>query len=288
MERFVRRGRDGRILGVDEFQVAKALLAGEAEILSQEVDGQHLFDLCCHFGCQSTAAAMLTHGVSGCVFRGSSRPLAAPDVAKKAPPRLPPSVLPSTPAPPAFAVAKWAPPMLPFTPTAPPPRKAPPPACRCLCWTTCASCSWGFSEDGGVWMWDWDASLLAAKEAAESTAALPVDGALLDAFRSQPGSPALATGEGLAYLLDLAILLGGAELARRCARHCKFFPLRRWRARDFVKLTYSPVGPHVSIQELDVLMAALAAGVSIQHLVVRDFGSVSIGEAIALSGDALL
>ena len=137
-------------------------------------------------------------------------------------------------------------------------------------------------------MWDWDASLLAAKEAAESTAALPVDGALLDAFRSQPGSPALATGEGLAYLLDLAILLGGAELARRCARHCKFFPLRRWRARDFVKLTYSPVGPHVSIQELDVLMAALAAGVSIQHLVVRDFGSVSIGEAIALSGDALL
>ena len=69
MERFVRRGRDGRICGVDEFQVAKALLAGEAEVLSQEVDsGEHLFDLCCHFGYQSTAAAMIERGVSGCVF----------------------------------------------------------------------------------------------------------------------------------------------------------------------------------------------------------------------------
>ena len=42
MERFVHRGKDGRILDVDEFQVAKALLAGEVELLSQEVDSKHL------------------------------------------------------------------------------------------------------------------------------------------------------------------------------------------------------------------------------------------------------
>ena len=38
MERFLHRRWDGCILDVDEFQVAKCLLAGETELLSQEVD----------------------------------------------------------------------------------------------------------------------------------------------------------------------------------------------------------------------------------------------------------
>ena len=62
--------QDGRILDVDEFQVAKALLAGEVELLSQEVDSKHLFDLCLKFGHQSTAVAMISYGVPSCVFKG--------------------------------------------------------------------------------------------------------------------------------------------------------------------------------------------------------------------------
>ena len=47
---------DGSIVAVDEFQVASALLAGELDILNQEIDSQHLFTLCCRFGLYGTAA----------------------------------------------------------------------------------------------------------------------------------------------------------------------------------------------------------------------------------------
>ena len=243
-------------------------------------------------------------------------PVAAPDVAKAAPPI--PMIIPAKKAPPlrratsatpavakkaapavankaAPAVAKWAPPMLPFAPTAPPVKAQPPRIsndCNCNCYhqITCPSCSSGFSEDDGVWMWDWDVSLQVAKEAAESTAAMPVDGALLEAFRSQGPSPAIVTQEGLAYLLDLAILTGDVELAKCFAKHCSCCPLRRWRVQDFVSITDRPeASPIVEIKEQDILVAALAAGVAIQHLIIRlRPDPVSIGEAIVFSGDAEL
>ena len=216
--------------------------------------------------------------------------------AKKAPPLRPAtSATPAVAKKAAPAVAKWAPPMLPFAPTAPPVKAQPPRIsndCNCNCYhqITCPSCSSGFSEDDGVWMWDWDVSLQAAKEAAESTAAMPVDGALLEAFRSQGPSPAIVTQEGLAYLLDLAILTGDVELAKCFAKHCSCCPLRRWRVQDFVSITDRPeASPIVEIKEQDILVAALAAGVAIQHLIIRlRPDPVSIGEAIVFSGDAEL
>ena len=69
MERFLHRGRDGQVMDVDEFQIAKSLLAGETGLLSQKVGAKHLFEWCLEYGKQSTALAMLSHGVPGCVVK---------------------------------------------------------------------------------------------------------------------------------------------------------------------------------------------------------------------------
>ncbi|CAE7809097.1 retsat, partial [Symbiodinium sp. CCMP2456] len=288
VERFVHRGRDGRILDVDEFQVAKALLDGEVELLSQDVDSKHLFDLCLQFGHQNTAVAMMSYGVSGCVFKG--------------PRSLPPHA--SAPAGAAEGFGGV--------------------GCNCPHWHTCRACSWGFPEEYGVWMEDWYASLLDAKNAAESAAAMPLFRTLLEACRSEAGCPGILTEEAMPYLLDVAILIGNTELARSCARHCNCFPLRRWRFQDFVGITrIDEQCIRTEIREKDVLVAALAAGLAIETLTVfhdgrdpsqsdmsdqethdtfsssqgsevpmgphsRCLTSASLAEAIVLSGDAQL
>ena len=252
MERFLHRRWDGRIL--DVFQVAKALLAGETELLSQEVDsGEHLFDLCCHFGHESTAAAMISYRVPGCVFEGphSLQP--------------PPAVEPPEPQ----AVLHG--------------------VCECVDWNTCRRCCWGMSdEERGLWMEDWDASVQDAKSAAESSAAKPLVRALLEAFRSQAAVDRIATAEGMAYLLDVAILIGDAELARCCAKHCTHLPLRRWRRDELVSIIQDVPFLRAVIQEKDVLIAALATGLELEHLHFLGHIPVSLAEAIVLSPDAEL
>ncbi|CAE7880423.1 unnamed protein product [Symbiodinium sp. KB8] len=256
-ERFVHRDRNAQIVDVDEFQMAKALLVGEVEILSHEVDSQHLFDLCCHFGHQSTALAMLEHGVSGCVFKGP-RSFQVP-VFTHADYRLE-----------NFSAAG--------------------PGCNCSGWCSCKSCSWGFSAAEGFWMEDWDASLQDAKSAAESAAAKPLVRALLEAFRSQAAVDRIATAEGMAYLLDVAILIGDAELARCCAQHCTRWPLRRWRGEELVRIMEDDFPClRAEIWEKDVLVAALAGGLELEHLNSAAWASVvSLAEAIVLSADAEL
>ena len=248
MERFVHRGRDARILDVDEFQVAKALLAGEAELLSQEVDGRHLFDLCLQFGHQSTAAALISHGVPGCSFPSFLG--MRPPLAKRTCPRNEQSPKPPT------AIAE--PPAQPYLRT-----------CLCRGWVTCESCSWGFPEEEGLWMEDWDAKLRDAKEAAEGAAATPVVKAVLEAFRSQAAPPGIVTEEAMAYLLDVAILIGDAKLATCCAAHCTRLPLRRWRHHDFAKTAVDGMfaATRMQIREKGILTAALAADVGLCHLV---------------------
>ncbi|CAE7779653.1 unnamed protein product [Symbiodinium necroappetens] len=174
--------------------------------------------------------------------------------------------------------------------------------CKCVGWNTCRGCSWGMSdEERGLWMEDWDASLQGAKRAAESSAAKPLVRTLLEAFRSQASVDGIATAEAMAYLLDVAILIGDAELARCCAKHCTRLPLRRWRGEELVRIVRDlPVwifGDDFSlrfeIQEKDVLIAALAAGLELAHLNTgRCIGAeetvMSLAEAIVLSADAEL
>eukprot|EP00439_Symbiodinium_sp_Y106_P071901 s411_g13.t1 len=54
------------IIDVNEFQIAQALLAGQPELLSQEVESRHLFTMCMQFGHEETASEMLRQGVPGC------------------------------------------------------------------------------------------------------------------------------------------------------------------------------------------------------------------------------
>ena len=56
----------GEIVDVEEFEVARAILAGDTQRLSQPIESKYLFELCIAFGHQSTAAALLNHGVPGC------------------------------------------------------------------------------------------------------------------------------------------------------------------------------------------------------------------------------
>ncbi|CAE7302140.1 unnamed protein product [Symbiodinium sp. CCMP2592] len=263
MEKLVHRGKDGQIVDVDDFQVAKALLAGEAELLSQEVDAEHLFDVCLRFGRQSTAAAMISHGVPGCVFKG--------------PGSLPPPA---------------------STPACGPAEDYDPfedhPDCHNY---------WGTSRGRDLRMEDWDAHLRDAKNAAERAAAMPLLRTLLEACRSQAGCSGIVTDEAMAYLLDVAILLGDAELARDCFKHCTCLPLRCWRFRAFCRITGHEHEPSLraEIREKDILIAAFAAGLKLGHLTVEypeppydpwrqpdSCKHVSLAEAIVLSGDTEL
>ena len=256
VERFLHRDQDGWIVDVDEFQVARALLSGEAQLLGREVDSWHLFDWCLYFGHRNTALAMWSHGVPGCVIRawhvaGPADRLLDADYADACD---------------IFAVCEcWGP------------------------WATCSACNWGYlPEEEGVWMEDWDASLRSAKKKASRAASMPFLRHLLEACRSQAAFPAEVTAEAMARVLDVAILLGDAELAACCTRRCTLFPLRRWRFDDFVvrNLVFLPIIRE--IREKDILKAALAAGVGLQSVGDCFFSDVSLPEAIVLSEDAEL
>ena len=60
---FMRCGSTGEIEDVLEFQIAKAIIAGDIQVISHE---PHLFELCLDFNHDDTAMALLTHGVPGC------------------------------------------------------------------------------------------------------------------------------------------------------------------------------------------------------------------------------
>ncbi|CAE7771868.1 unnamed protein product [Symbiodinium necroappetens] len=79
----------------------------------------------------------------------------------------------------------------------------------------------------------------------------------------------IATAEAMAYLLDVAILIGDAELVRCCAKHCTRWPLRRWRGDELVKIIEDDFSLRFEIQEKDVLIAALAAGLELCSITLR-------------------
>ncbi|CAE7803520.1 unnamed protein product [Symbiodinium necroappetens] len=78
-------------------------------------------------------------------------------------------------------------------------------------------------------------------------------------------------------LLDLAILIGDADLAQRCAQRCGARkPLRRWRSEEFFVVDLHN----------GVLAAALLSGIALQSLITEN--DIPLREAIALFGDLQL
>ena len=92
---------------------------------------------------------------------------------------------------------------------------------------TCDECCFGFSTEEGIWMNDWNASLEDATCAARETAEQHLVHAVLEALSSSATLPFISE-EAMAHLLDLAILTGNKEAARRCAELSHVRPLRRW------------------------------------------------------------
>ena len=242
-----------RIVDVEEFEVARAILAGETQLLSQGIQSKHIFELCIAFGHQSTAAALLTQ-VPGCKVEAWHLGPFASEARS---------------------------PLVRFF------------GCQCgSTWDTCSFCCWGWDIESGVWMQDWDAELgdaiACAREAAQRPVARVLLG-LLGVLRSGEGFRNLeVSDEATARLLDLAILMGDKDLAERCARHRAKRPLRRWCSQDFFPFCGNAL---VSVSAPDVLAAALLAGVALQELNRAIPGCqcvMPLREAIALCGDMQL
>ena len=101
--------------------------------------------------------------------------------------------------------------------------------CRSAQHRTCDHCCFGFPAENGIWMEDWDVNLEYAAEAAHKTAEQLLVRVALEVL----GSGTLTfTPETVANLLDLAILTGNKEAARRCAELSHVRPLRRWNIYD--------------------------------------------------------
>ena len=198
---FVRYNRDGKIVDIDEFQVAIAILAGDTQALSREAQSRHLFELCMAFGRQSTAAALLTHGVPGC------------------------------------RLEVWH--LGPYAGKAD--SQAIDVSCMCgSSWRTCYFCCWGWAEYSGEYMVDWGAELADAIACAHEAVEQPVAHAVLPALRSgEPLDNLVVSAEAMARLLDMAILTGDVDLAQKCAQSCALRPLRRWRSQDLFPVDQS-------------------------------------------------
>ena len=131
---FVRFNTEQKVVDVNEFQIAQALLAGDIRVLAQEVESQHLFSWCIKFGKQDTAVELLRRGVPGCVVEAE---------------HLGP-------------FARWG-----------PVRGAFGCGCGSS-WWTCSCCCFGGDPASGVWMKDWAAGLAAACDCAKQAMEQPV------------------------------------------------------------------------------------------------------------------
>ena len=139
------------IIGVNEFQIAQALIAGNLELLSQKIDSQHLFTLCLKFGQHETAAEMLRKGVPGCKVEASHL---GPYANK---------------------------PLFMGTPLSHDMEVG----CGCRKqWHTCRSCCWGFDPNEDLWMPDWYATLDDAQQFARYATNTPLFRMLDRALRS--------------------------------------------------------------------------------------------------------
>ena len=263
------------VVGVKEFQVAEALLEGRQEQLSQEVPSQwgpvHLFDLCLTFGHVYTAVAMAQRGIEGCRLEAYHLKRVWSD--------------------PPFSYEKSA-----FEyddsedgddsdddPESESGDDRVYPACfTCkMGWVACYRCCFGFPPNQGVWMKDWDVHLEDASMAAEQTAEQPLVRFTLEALHKGASLPFAVSEQAMAHLLDLAILTGNKEAAKRCVEQSKLRPLRRW---SWDGLFDSPLGKRggacnlsgnyslwiasmrLEVRDQALLLAALSAGVKLQGL----------------------
>ena len=228
-----------KVMGVREFQIGEALRANQLQLLSQRVPSQwgakNLFDLCLFFGHVDTAMAMAQR-VEGCRVEADHLiRIRNEDVGSPVPSDV----------------------------------------CENEPLKTFVECCFGFPAEEGIWMGDWDANLQDASESACEAAEQLLVRAILEALGSGAILPVTISGEAMAHLLDLAILTGNKEAARRCAELSNFAPLRRWSIRDIFDMNFTYVDvllsegnklrlyPAAFFGNYDLVLAQLLAALSV-------------------------
>jgi len=181
-----------KLVGVKEFHVAKALMEGRQEELSQLLPSQcgmvHLFDLCLRFGLNDTASALAKRDVPGCILEDHHN-------------------------------------LGPFS------RDSSFRHCNCQGYDTCRRCCWAFPVEQGIWMEDWNVTtvdLFGAIPAAQKAAAKPLTRAMLDLSSCDGELPFSGSPKTMARLLDIAILTGNQKAAVNLSKKSHLRPLRRW------------------------------------------------------------
>ena len=246
--------KDPQIVGIREFEVAKALLQGHKEKLSQKIPsesgGVHLFDLCLTFGMDKTAFALAEAGIPGCVLEAHHFDLGS---------YLPKDLTPRPGPPPRFKSSP-----LFFTPSYP----------GCKCWkekATCQYCTWGFPVDQGIWMEDFYLGFPDARNAAMKVMRKPLVLKVLAMILSDIDLPFQVSQKTAARLLDIVILSGNKEAAVALARKNPVRPLRRWNIGD----TFGRPRPSWGVQlthysqQSPVLLAALHAGAAFESIFLQ-------------------
>ena len=247
-----------QIAGIREFEVAKALLQGHKEELSQKIPsesgGVHLFDLCLTFGMDNTAFALAESGVPGCVLEAHHF-----DLGSYLPTNLP-----------------WP---RPGQPSNRPAVKAPPPPwiggrnCECREKTICKYCTWGFPVDQGIWMEDFNLCFPDASSAAKKAMSKPLVLKVLAMILSDNNLPFQVSQKSAARLLDIVILSGNKEAAAALARKNPVRPLRRWNLCEMFGTPRPSWGVQLThySHQYPVLLAALHAGATFENIFLTWF-----------------
>ena len=222
------------IVGVNEFQIAKAVLGGQLESLSQKVPSQwgsvHLFNVCLRFGLHDTAWALAEAGVKGCILESShlTIPTTGTELA----------------VPPGFAGR----------------------CCKCSCYQLCGKCTWGFPvvQKRTIWMRDCNAKIADAK--AEAGKVVQKHEAFLDRIVSSiefnKAIPFTITPQAMARLLDIHILCPGNHEVLTFSRYSPVRPLRRWRSGDLFGFSSSY---EFQLRYIEQMLAALVSGAKFRH-----------------------
>lgn len=241
------------IVGVNEFQIAKAVLGGQLESLSQKVPSQwgsvHLFNVCLRFGLHDTAWALAEAGVKGCILESSHLTLSTTGTELAVPP--------------GFAGR----------------------CCKCSWYELCGKCTWGFPvvRKRTVWMGDFNAKMADAE--AEAGKVVRKHEAFLDRIVSSiefnKAIPFTITPQAMARLLDIYILCPGNHEVLTFSRYSPVRPLRRWRSGDLFGFSSSY---EFQLRYIDQMIAALVSGANFR-LKIQNNAELPLTHLLALSAN---
>ena len=248
------------MVGVKEFEVAKAVINKQLAVLSEGVptwEGRwHLFDMCLYFGHVDVAWAMAEAGTQGCAVEDYHLGPYAQYIEEYREPFWFDDGVESD-----------------------------------------DSNAWGFPSFHGILMKDSNNALVEAEKAAKKASVRPLFMRILECFCAGLDPPFAVSDGAMARLLDIAIFIGDPEAASMLAGLTQARPLRRWEQNFFLSSELHVDYGRPILRRRGALLAALAAGGNFESedLLTREggwhlfdmcllFGHVDVAWAMAEAG----